>query len=167
MQNEKLGRESLLAIKDYVDAADNSKEDKANKTVSLSSAATDAEYPSAKAVYDFVITDGGKIDSISINGEPQAIANKNVDLPAYPTRESLEIDNVDNTNDLDKPISTATQSALDLKVDKTDGILRYNVYGDTAVIGFIDSHLEIINKIIQLNYRQNPFDGAYVYLARL
>lgn len=30
----------------------------------------------------------------------------------------LAIDNVDNTSDLDKPISTATQNALDLKADK-------------------------------------------------
>lgn len=36
------------------------------------------------------------------------------------TRSSLELENVDNTADLDKPVSTATQVALDLKADITD-----------------------------------------------
>lgn len=36
------------------------------------------------------------------------------------TRSSLELENVDNTADLDKPVSTATQAALDLKADITD-----------------------------------------------
>ena len=34
------------------------------------------------------------------------------------SRASLSLENVDNTRDLDKPISTATQTALDLKLDK-------------------------------------------------
>lgn len=34
--------------------------------------------------------------------------------------DQLNLDNVDNTSDLDKPISTATQTALDLKADLTD-----------------------------------------------
>lgn len=34
----------------------------------------------------------------------------------------LSLDNVDNTSDLDKPISTATQTALDLKVDENAAI---------------------------------------------
>lgn len=35
------------------------------------------------------------------------------------TKSSVGLDNVDNTSDADKPISTATQTALDLKADKT------------------------------------------------
>ena len=85
-------------------------------TVDASSDNTNA--PTSKAVKDYVDAYGGKIDSISIDGVEQQIVNKNVDLPAYPTRESLSIDNVDNTSDLNKPISTATQSALDLKQDE-------------------------------------------------
>lgn len=40
--------------------------------------------------------------------------------------------NVDNTSDLNKPISTATQAALDLKADLTvvDGLYRYDVYAN-------------------------------------
>ena len=46
-------------------------------------------------------------------------------------KESLGLGNVDNTSDLDKPISTATQAALDNKVDKEDGKgLSSNDYTD-------------------------------------
>jgi phage-related tail fiber protein len=41
------------------------------------------------------------------------------DLTVAETRTLLTIDNVDNTSDLNKPVSTATQTALDLKVDET------------------------------------------------
>jgi hypothetical protein len=37
------------------------------------------------------------------------------------TSSDVGLSNVDNTSDLGKPISTATQSALDLKVDKVSG----------------------------------------------
>ena len=84
----------------------------------LGNSSSDNNAPTSKAVKDYVDTYGGKIDSISIDGTNQPIINKNVDLPAYPTRTSLNIDNVDNTSDLNKPISTATQAALDDKVDK-------------------------------------------------
>lgn len=49
-----LGKESLLAIKDYIDTEDSGKEDKENKTTILSDASTDIQYPSAKAVVDYV-----------------------------------------------------------------------------------------------------------------
>ena len=62
---------------------------------------------------------GGKIDSISIDGVTQTIdSNKNVDLPAYPTKSSLGLSNVDNTSDVNKPISAAQQVALNQKLDK-------------------------------------------------
>lgn len=40
--------------------------------------------------------------------------------PIY-TAAEIGLDNVDNTSDIDKPISTATQTALNTKVDKIDG----------------------------------------------
>ena len=43
---------------------------------------------------------------------------------AATARNSLSISNVDNTADLDKPISTATQAALDTKANLvSDGII--------------------------------------------
>lgn len=41
--------------------------------------------------------------------------------PHKVTKVQVGLGNVDNTSDIDKPISTATQSALDLKVDKVEG----------------------------------------------
>ena len=46
--------------------------------------------------------------------------NVNIPKPTY-TKNDIGLGNVDNTSDLNKPISTAGQSALDLKVDKVTG----------------------------------------------
>lgn len=46
----------------------------------------------------------------------------NITLESYSlTSEDVDLGNVDNTSDLDKPISNATQEALDNKVDKVEG----------------------------------------------
>ena len=50
-----------------------------------------------------------EIESISINGTPQAKTNKNVDLPAYPTKSSLGLSNVVDTGDSDTPTENGTQ----------------------------------------------------------
>ena len=42
------------------------------------------------------------------------------DNPHNVTKDQIGLGNVDNTSDLDKPISTATQNALDLKEDKSN-----------------------------------------------
>lgn len=55
--------------------------------------------------------------SISLNGEPLNIdEDKNVDIAL--TKNDVGLDQVDNTSDMDKPISTAQQAALNLKLDK-------------------------------------------------
>lgn len=55
--------------------------------------------------------------SISLNGEPLTIdEDKNVDIAL--TKNDVGLDQVDNTSDMDKPISTAQQDALNLKLDK-------------------------------------------------
>lgn len=51
------------------------------------------------------------------------------DLTDKPTKVSFGLDNVDNTSDLNKPISTATQTALNNKVDKSGSkVLSDNNY---------------------------------------
>lgn len=42
--------------------------------------------------------------------------------PSTPTKATVGLSNVDNTSDASKPISTATQTALDLKLNITDAI---------------------------------------------
>ena len=56
------------------------------------------------------------------------ISNKN--NPHEVTKAQVGLGNVDNTSDLNKPISTATQNALDTKVDRTSVANR--VYGTDA-----------------------------------
>jgi hypothetical protein len=51
------------------------------------------------------------------------------------TKEMLGLDNVDNTSDLNKPISTATQDALDLKIGGAVSIGQVAFGTDTNVIG--------------------------------
>lgn len=56
---------------------------------------------------------------------------KEENKPSY-TKSEVGLGNVDNTSDVDKPISTATQSALDDKVDKVSGKgLSENDFTDT------------------------------------
>ena len=45
----------------------------------------------------------------------------NTSNPHKVTKAQIGLGNVDNTSDIDKPVSTATQSVLDTKVDKEDG----------------------------------------------
>lgn len=59
--------------------------------------------------------------SISLNGEPLPIdGDKNVDIAL--SKNDVGLDQVDNTSDMDKPISTAQQTALNLKLDKKQSL---------------------------------------------
>ena len=94
---------------------------------------TETNAPTTKAVKTYVDTYGGKIDTVTIDGDYLPIdENKNVEIPTVRTdinnqelsstqktnaKTNLDLENVDNTADLDKPISMATQNALDLKAD--------------------------------------------------
>ena len=64
------------------------------------------------------------------------------------TVEMLGLENVDNTSDLDKPISNATAAALDLKVNYTDiGIVTIkNINGNYTLV-----QEDIINTMIRIN----------------
>ena len=76
---------------------------------------------------------------------------------------TLELPNVDNTTDLNKPISIATQSALDLKVDKTqDEINTQNIFkavsfamdfSDRVIAdsGILESRECIMNEYLKIN----------------
>lgn len=84
------------------------------------------------------ITDRTDADTALQN---QITANKNTmdghiadtSNPHQVTKSQVGLDNVDNTSDLDKPISTATQTALDGKVDKVS--TNRQLYGTTISTG--------------------------------
>ena len=60
----------------------------------------------------------------------------NTSNPHKVTKAQVGLGNVDNTSDLNKPISTATQTALDLKADKS------TTYTKTDVNGLLDKKLD-------------------------
>ncbi len=65
--------------------------------------------------------------AVSVDGV-QTLTNKTltspvINTPTGITKSDVGLSNVDNTSDLNKPISTATQSALDLKADLVGGKL--------------------------------------------
>lgn len=58
------------------------------------------------------------IEKVSLNGTEQQIIDKDINLVIDKT--TVGLGNVNNTSDLNKPISTATQNALNKKLDKTN-----------------------------------------------
>ena len=64
------------------------------------------------------IISGGAVTSV--NGRNGAVTL---------TKSDVSLSNVDNTSDLNKPISTATQAALNLKADITTSIVNALIYG--------------------------------------
>lgn len=56
-----------------------------------------------------------------LNDAKEYVNNKNFVTSSSLTKSSIGLGNVDNTSDLAKPVSTATQSALNNKVDKVAG----------------------------------------------
>ena len=72
---------------------------------------SDLENDTNYATEQYVQENGGKIDKILLNNEEQEIVDKVVNLTIDKT--TVGLSNVDNTSDLNKPISTQTQTALD------------------------------------------------------
>lgn len=85
-----------------------------------------------------IITNNGKVgittsqanDIITNNAKVGITTQQTSDITTNNAKVSdinhvtLDLPNVDNTSDLNKPISTATQSALNLKVDKTQDTIN-------------------------------------------
>jgi hypothetical protein len=66
----------------------------------------------------------------------QTLTNKTITTPAGLVKSDVGLGNVDNTSDANKPVSTATQTALDLKAPKADPTFTGTVSGITkAMVG--------------------------------
>ena len=70
-----------------------------------------------------------------VNNSVFTTHTSNTDNPHSVTKEQIGLGNVDNTSDINKPISTATQSALDLKQNSTDNNLDTT---DKTIVGAIN-----------------------------
>ena len=57
------------------------------------------------------------VDIYQVNGQTQTIVNRVLNLDI--TKFTVGLENVDNTSDLNKPVSTLQQEALDTKLDKS------------------------------------------------
>lgn len=82
----------------------------------------DKEVGRGLSTYDFDDTYKDKIDGIEEGAEVNvvtSVSGKQGDVTL--TKTDVGLGNVDNTSDLNKPVSTATQNALDNKVDKVVG----------------------------------------------
>lgn len=64
-------------------------------------------------------TNTGTVTQVKVGSTAYNPSSGVISLPAYPTKSSLGLDNVNNTSDADKPISIATQTALDGKAPLT------------------------------------------------
>lgn len=86
-----------------------------------------------------------KIEHVSLNGvEILPDANKNIAINL--DKNSVGLNNVDNTSDLDKPISTDTLNALNEKLDKQQNIIYFGkilYVSETGAISFKDENTDI------------------------
>ena len=74
-----------------------------------------------KAKFDKANTDIGNFINNTLIPEVEAALSGKSDSSHTHEKTEVGLGNVDNTPDIDKPVSNAVQSALDLKVDKADG----------------------------------------------
>lgn len=91
-----------------------------------------ANAPSQNAVYDKISSIDTTLGSLSSSDISDVSAN--ADQTSANTCNNGSLSNVDNTSDLNKPVSTAIQTALDLKLDLAGGIMTSHVdFGDNKL----------------------------------
>ena len=98
------------------------------------------------------------IESISINGTTQTITNKNVDLPAYPTKTSLGLDNVVNVGMDNVPTqysdnyvkSGGVYEAIEDVAEIAEGKTRNYVISDSALTGYVNDSFNSTNDTITI-----------------
>ena len=88
-----------------------------------------------------------KLDVDTAKSTYETIANftdhkNNKSNPHSVTKEQVGLGNVNNTSDIDKPVSTATQTALDLKADKSDTYTKSETYNQEAIDSKLDKKLD-------------------------
>ena len=81
-----------------------------------------------QAISDLSTDVDGKVQSVTGDGVGGTATNP---ILTFPTPTEINLGNVDNTSDVNKPISTATQTALDLKGNQTEVALNTAKVGIT------------------------------------
>lgn len=92
------------------------KENSSNKVIDfVSNITSNTFFPTVKAIYDWATGLFATITALNSH-------TSNTSNPHSVTKAQVGLSNVDNTSDVNKPISTATQSALDGKVNSNTAI---------------------------------------------
>ena len=131
----------------------------------------EAYYRYLTADNDFTFIDVN--DSNYTKSETDALLKTHTDKKDNPhsvTKAQVGLGNVNNTSDADKPISTATQDALDLKADKTEIPTKTSQLTNDS--GFLTSHQDISGKADKAStlsgygitdaYTKTESDGKYL-----
>lgn len=110
-----------------------------------------------------------EIDGISNVETDLQIHMSNTNNPHQVTKSQLGLGDVDNTSDIGKPISTATQTALNLKVDKVIGKSLTTNDLTNALLGSILDSIAKTDIIVTNGDGKSFFsnDGTYVNLTTL
>lgn len=170
------------ALNDSIIGLDN-KYDSITGALGDSITAVDNKYDSITgSLADSITNNYNTLDSL-IGGVDDKIDNHiaNVNNPHSVTKTQVGLGNVDNTSDLDKPVSTAQQTALDGKVDKLVSKPTAGTYtkvtitseglvsnGDTLTASDIPSlTLAKISDVTASASEVNILDGATVSTAEL
>ncbi len=148
---EQANADAIVAEENRAKAVELTKEDKSNKSIDITAdASSDDKYPTVKAIKQYVdnsftsggvpTADGSTKGIIKLTGDlagsaesptvPALALKAPLASPTFTgtvsgiTKTMVGLGNVDNTTDLSKPISTATQTALDAKASNTDLALK-------------------------------------------
>lgn len=123
---------------------------------------TEATAQNQLADKEWVNRNGGKIDSVSIDGTPvEPDVNKNVNLPAYPTRVSLQINNVNNTSDMEKPVSAPQKEAIDASGHRIALEINSETYEIVAKLYDANDNLISTSNVIDLPLESVVVSGRY------
>lgn len=85
--------------------------------------------PANTSIGEISSTEIGYLENLTFNVQSQLDARAPLNSPTFTgtvsgiTKTMVGLENVDNTSDLDKPVSNATQTALDAKLDLTGGTM--------------------------------------------
>ncbi len=135
----------------------------ANSTIHVTQADKDAWNAKQDALTTTQLnaTNSG-ITSTKVASYDAHIANKS--NPHSVTATQIGLGNVDNTSDADKPISTATQTALDGKVSKSGDTMSGDlIFGKNTSLYLSDIGSTVANTTSRLNL--GTPDKVYAYLA--
>lgn len=147
-----MGDKYIKAIPSFPDIT--GKEDKSNKVQNLNSP-NSTTYPSTNAVKNAL---DSKVESVTGTGVDNTDPiNPIINIDKH----TVGLGNVDNTSDIDKPISTATQAALNNKQDTLVSGVNIKTVGGQSILGAGDIPGLTLGETSSTAYRGDRGKTAY------